>query len=213
MLLKQLLSFDIAAQDVIKDCNIIRLGLLLNLEDVNVLREFFYLSSCNGVDQCCLTDTITTDQTILAALHQLKLSTFKQSLATNDQSQVVDQDVSFERIGLIVHHSGGRDTLLVQYELLDLLVEGILHPLFILGLLLLAERVLLLGVIVALSLFCIEEGVQKLLLSVDARVPLRLDFVDGNGVNQLLGDDGVTVLNLDELLVVKNLDDVLALSI
>ena len=213
MLFKQLLSFDIAAQDVVEDCHIIRLGLLLNLEDVNVLREFFNLSSSNGIDQCCLTNTITTDQTILAALHQLQLSIFKESLTTDDQGQVVDQDVGLERIGLVVHHSGGRDALLVQNELLDLLVEGILHPLLILGLLLLTEGVLLLGVVVALRLFGIEEGVQKLLLSVDSRVPLGLDFVDGDGVYQLFGDDGVTVLDLDELLVMEDLDDVLTLLV
>ena len=98
-------------------------------------------------------------------------------------------------------------------ELLDLLVEGILHPLLILGLFLLTEGVFLFGVVVTLSLFGIKEGVQKLLLSVDSRVPLSLDFVDGDRVYKLFGNDGVTILDLNELLVVKNLDDVLALLV
>jgi hypothetical protein len=51
---------------------------------VNILRELFDLLSRDGINQSGLTDTISTNKTILFTLDELELSLLKESLATND---------------------------------------------------------------------------------------------------------------------------------
>lgn len=154
---------------MIQDAYIISLGLLLDLQNVNVLRELFNLLASDPVDKSSFTDAVPAHQTVLAALHQLELGLLQQCLATNDKSQVSDQDVSLERIHLIVHDSRGRDALLVLDKFFYLFVKGILHTVLLFGCPFFgAEGVLLFCVIVTLGLFSVQEGVQELFLSVDA---------------------------------------------
>ena len=122
---------------------------------MNVLRELFDLLPGDSIDKRGFTDTVTPDQTILAALDELEHSILKQCLTTNDQGQVVDQDITLERVGLVVDHCGRWDALLVLNEFLDFLVKSILHPFFLLCFLLHSERILLLCVVVPFCLLSI----------------------------------------------------------
>ena len=163
------ISFNITSKDVLKDCLIVSLSLLLNLQDMHVLRELFNFLTSDGIDQCGLTDTVTTDETILTTLHKLELRLIKKRFTTNDQSQIVDQDVSLEWIRLIVNDDRGRNVLLVLNEFLYLFVKGVLGSLLFLGLFeFRTERVLSLHIVVTFCLIGIQEWIKEFFLSVDS---------------------------------------------
>ena len=134
---------------MIKDRDIISLSFLLDLKNVNILRELVDFLSCDSIDESGLTNTVSTNQTIFTALNQLQLRLIQQCFTTDNQSQVVDQNVGLERIDLIMNNLRWWDSLLMLKELFNLLIKGILGS-FLLLVSLLSEWVLLLGVIVTL---------------------------------------------------------------
>jgi hypothetical protein len=152
LLLEECLALDVAAEDVIEDAAVVGFSLLLNLEDVDVVGELFDLLAGDGIDEGGLTDSVTPDQPVLAALNQLQLSLVQQGFPANNQGKVVDEDVGLEGVGFVVDDGGRGDALFMLHELFDLLVECVLLPHLLLGLLLGAEGVFLLGVVVALGL-------------------------------------------------------------
>ena len=114
-----------------------------------ILRELVDFFSCDSIDKSGLTNTVSTNQTIFSALNQLQLRLIQQCFTTDNQSQVVDQNVGLERIDLIMNNLRWWDSLLMLKELFNLLIKGILGS-FLLLVSLLGEGVLLLGVIVTL---------------------------------------------------------------
>jgi hypothetical protein len=75
---------------VLKDSAVISLSLLLNLENVDVVRELLDFLSRDRIDEGGLANTVPTDEAVLPALHELQLGLVEQGLAANDQCQVVD---------------------------------------------------------------------------------------------------------------------------
>lgn len=61
LLLQQAVTLDITAKDVLQDRYIIGLCLLLNLEDVDIVRPLLYLLSCDSIDKSGFSDTVSTD--------------------------------------------------------------------------------------------------------------------------------------------------------
>ena len=143
---------------MLKDCSVISLCLLLNLENVNVVREELNLLAGDGIDQSGLSNTVTAYESILATLHKLKLGLVENLLAANYQSNAVNQNVLLERVGLVVHYCRGRHMLFVMDELLHSLLECVSCSLLLLGLL-----VLLASLFDCCSLCVIDEVILPLL--------------------------------------------------
>ena len=79
---------------------------------MHVLREFLQFFPADSIDQCSLTNTVPTDQTILSAPHQSQLRIFQQSFAACNQRDIVDLNISNELTALIVFHLRRRNFLL-----------------------------------------------------------------------------------------------------
>ena len=122
---------------MLKNCSIISLCLLLNLQNVNVVGEEFDLLSGYGIDKSGLSNTITSDETILATLHKFQLGLIKNLLSADNQSYVIDQNVLLEWVRLVVNYCWGRHMLFVMNELLHSLLKCISCPLLLLALLVL----------------------------------------------------------------------------
>jgi len=114
--------------------DIVALDLLLNLKRVHVFGVLLDLATTDGVDETCLTDTVATNETVLAALSQLEGGIFEQSFTTLDNRDTRDVDVLVEAVALLVAHLGRRDSRLVVHKFGNFLIERVLHfflaPLF-----------------------------------------------------------------------------------
>ena len=63
---------------------VISLDFLLYLESVDVLGEAINISRRDSVNEASLANTITANETLLAALDQLEVSVFNQVVSSND---------------------------------------------------------------------------------------------------------------------------------
>ena len=135
---------------------------------MDVLRELLDLLSGYSIDQSCLTNTVSSYETIFTTLDQFKLGLLKQSLTTNDESKVGDKNVTTERVCLVVDDCGRGNAALMLDKFFNFFVKGILHSvLFFRRSLLSAERVLFFCIVVTFGLLSVKERVQKFFLTVD----------------------------------------------
>jgi len=101
---------------VLKNSEIVTFNFLLYLKSVNVFGETLNVCSRDGINQACLTNTITTNESILGALNKLQSGVFKQMVTTNDN---VDRNVNvcFEINSLVVTNLRWRNVFLFLVEL------------------------------------------------------------------------------------------------
>ena len=59
------------SEDVLKDGDIVFFDLLLNLEDVQVCRELIDFTSADRVNKTSFSNTVATNETVLAAFYKL----------------------------------------------------------------------------------------------------------------------------------------------
>jgi hypothetical protein len=99
---------------VFKDGELVTFDFLLDLKGVNVFGEALNLSHADGIDETCLTDTISADQTVFMALGQTESTVFDQMVSTDDncewQNDVLDEVVSF----FVSNFGGGHLSFLVH---------------------------------------------------------------------------------------------------
>jgi hypothetical protein len=180
---------------MVKDRLSVSLNLLLNLQNVNSLGELFDFRARNCIDEASFTDTIATDETVLFTAHKFEEGLVEEDLSTDNKSHRWDVDVGAEVVLSIVAHLRSRNLVLVSHKLGNFLVKSIslLRPRLgsDLGELALVE----LRVVVSLSLFHTNEGVQEIFILESLTVESILTH--SHRVSKFLSNDGVSLLNHD----------------
>jgi hypothetical protein len=104
---------------------IVRLDFLLHLQNVNALGEMFNLRTGNGIDKASLTNSIATNETVPFTTHEFKQCHVEEHLTANNQSHLVERNVSAEGVPAVVTHLGGWNLVLVGIELGEFLVNNL----------------------------------------------------------------------------------------
>lgn len=166
-----------------------------------VLRHLIELLTAQSIDKSGLTDTVTTDETVLSTTCELDGSLVEQGLTTGNKSHVGQMNVGTRLILLVVLDLWGRNLGLGAHELMDLLVECVLfgnRPLIVLLVLLGEVLLAILGAVtnevgVTIGLLTSEQGIVEVVLANDTRMALLHEIRNGNRSRQLLSDNSVTV--------------------
>ena len=116
LLFKQSCPFGIAIEDVLKNGNVISLGLLLDLQDMDVFGEVLDLQTTDGVDQARLTDTVSSNKTVLASFDESNGSVLKAEQVTGSDGDGIDGNVLVEARAFIVAALRLGDIVLVFIE-------------------------------------------------------------------------------------------------
>jgi len=202
--LQKLDTLDITVQDVLEHTYFVALDLLLNLQRMHVFGVLLDLATTDGVDETCLTDTVATNETVLAALSQLEGGSFQQSFTAHDNRDTLDVDVLVEAVALLVAHHGRRDSLLVAHKFGNFLVERVLLLLLaFLGSLAEFSRFVL-RVRVGFGAFHSGERIEEIFVTDGTHATIGLLLGHHDWVAQLLSDDRVSLLDKEELFLQEN---------
>lgn len=66
---------------------------LFDKQDLQVLRHAFELTTCESVHEAGLTNTVSTDQTVLSAVGQAELGIFEECSTADDDVDVVQLEI------------------------------------------------------------------------------------------------------------------------
>jgi len=99
---------------------------LLDLEDVKILRHFLDLFTAKCVDQCRLTNTISTNKSIFSSSREANNGLIQESLSTGNHGDIRKVKVCPTLVTLVVKNSWWWNSLFGCHEFFDLLVQCIL---------------------------------------------------------------------------------------
>ena len=165
---------------MLNDGNVVFLDLLLYLEDVQVCRELIDLTSADGVNEAGFSDTIATNETVLAAFDKFEDCIIQQGLASYDNCHTSHVNVLFEALAFVVTHLRLGNAVLIAHELGNFFVKCI----FSFQLSLCCHRV---------QLACLELGVLVSFRAINSRKGVQEVFVAYSNALQghLVEDDGI----------------------
>ena len=125
---------------MLQNCELVSWDFLLDLQNMEVLGHSLNLSSAHGINKTCLTNTVSSNESVLSASRESKDCAVKQSFTSNDECHTWREEVSLRVSSLIMNDFRWWNSFLGCDEFVNLSVESV----FVFLLLLLLLLVLLL---------------------------------------------------------------------